>query len=215
MAALLVCVKIFLGRILDVSIGTVRTVISVKGQKFAASVLAFFEVFIWYYVARSALNTPLTSIFVPISYSLGYATGTFIGTTLSRKVIKGNTSIQVITSKASKTNLEKIRKSGYGITIIDVYDTYDDKKKKLLLMEVKNKNIKELNSFLTLLLFYSHENIKGINLKSMMSLVGLKDLYDGLNNQSYSFSLFLTELFKTLNTSPLEQTHNKIKILRG
>ena len=130
MAALLVCIKIFLGRILDVSIGTVRTVISVKGQKFAASVLAFFEVFIWYYVARSALNTPLTSIFVPISYSLGYATGTFIGTTLSRKVIKGNTSIQVITSKASKTNLEKIRTAGYGVTVIDVYDTYDNKEKK-------------------------------------------------------------------------------------
>ena len=45
MTTLLVCVKIFFGRILDVSIGTVRTVISVKGQKFAASVLAFFEVF--------------------------------------------------------------------------------------------------------------------------------------------------------------------------
>ena len=100
MATLLVCVKIFFGRILDVSIGTVRTVISVKGEKFAASVLAFFEVFIWYYVARSALNTPLTSVLVPISYSLGYATGTYIGTTLSRKAIKGNTSVQVITSKA-------------------------------------------------------------------------------------------------------------------
>ena len=162
MAALLVCIKIFLGRILDVSIGTVRTVISVKGQKFAASVLAFFEVFIWYYVARSALN------FVPISYSLGYATGTFIGTTLSRKVIKGNTSIQVITSKASKTNLEKIRKSGYGITIIDVYDTYDNKKKKLLLMEVKNKNIKELTNL-----------IKKIDEKAFITLRETQNIYNG------------------------------------
>ena len=168
MAALLVCLKKFLGRILDVSIGTVRTVISVKGQKFAASVLAFFEVFIWYYVARSALNTPLTSIFVPISYSLGYATGTFIGTTLSRKVIKGNTSIQVITSKASKTNLEKIRKSGYGITIIDVYDTYDNKKKKLLLMEVKNKNIKELTNL-----------IKKIDEKAFITLRETQNIYNG------------------------------------
>ena len=146
MAALLVCIKIFLGRILDVSIGTVRTVISVKGQKFAASVLAFFEVFIWYYVARSALNTPLTSIFVPISYSLGYATGTFIGTTLSRKVIKGNTSIQVITSKASKTN----------------------KKKKLLLMEVKNKNIKELTNL-----------IKKIDEKAFITLRETQNIYNG------------------------------------
>ena len=150
MAALLVCIKIFLGRILDVSIGTVRTVISVKGQKFAASVLAFFEVFIWYYVARSALNTPLTSI------------------TLSRKVIKGNTSIQVITSKASKTNLEKIRTAGYGVTVIDVYDTYDNKEKKLLLMEVKNKNIKELTNL-----------IKKIDEKAFITLRETQNIYNG------------------------------------
>lgn len=102
--------------------------------------------------------------------------------------------------------------SNDGIYLIDTSKYYylpNNTKK-----EIEYKNIKELNSFLTLLLFYSHENIKGINLKSMMSLVGLKDLYDGLNNQSYSFSLLLTELFKTLNTSSLEQAHNKIKILR-
>ena len=168
MTTLLVCVKIFFGRILDVSIGTVRTVISVKGQKFAASVLAFFEVFIWYYVARSALNTTLTSIFVPISYSLWYATGTFIGTTLSRKVIKGNTSIQVITSKASKTNLERIRTAGYGVTIIDVYDTYDNKEKKLLLMEVKNRNIKELTNL-----------IKKIDEKAFITLRETQTIYNG------------------------------------
>lgn len=168
MATLLVCVKIFFGRILDVSIGTVRTVISVKGQKFMAAVLAFFEVFIWYYVARSALNTSLTSILVPISYSLGYATGTYIGTTLSRKVIKGNTSVQVITSKASRTNLERIRKSGYGVTIVDVYDTYDNKEKKLLLMEVKNRNITELTNL-----------IKKIDEKAFITLRETQTIYNG------------------------------------
>ena len=167
MTTLLVCVKIFFGRILDVSIGTVRTVISVKGQKFAASVLAFFEVLIWYYVARSALNTPLTSIFVPISYSLGYATGTFIGTTLSRSVIRGNASVQVITSKANKTNLEKIRKSGYGVTVIDVYDTYENKEKKLL-MEVKNKNIQHLTNL-----------IKKIDAKAFITLRETQSVYNG------------------------------------
>lgn len=168
MTTLLVCVKIFLGRILDVSIGTVRTVISVKGQKFAAAVLAFVEVFIWYYVARSALNTPLTSVLVPISYSLGYATGTYIGTTLSRSVVRGNTSVQVITSKATKNNLEKIRKSGYGVTAIDVFDTYDNKEKKLLLMEVKNKNIKDLTNL-----------IKKIDTKAFITLRETQNIYNG------------------------------------
>ena len=168
MELFILCIKVFFGRIFDVSLGTIRTIMTVKGKKIYATTIGFFEVFIWYYVARSALNTPLTSIFVPISYSLGYATGTFIGTTLSRKVIKGNTSIQVITSKASKTNLERIRTAGYGVTIIDVYDTYDNKEKKLLLMEVKNRNIKELTNL-----------IKKIDKKAFIKLRETQTIYNG------------------------------------
>ena len=129
MITFLVCIKIFFGRLLDVSIGTIRTIFSVKGKRLIAAFLAFFEVLIWYYVARSALNTTLTSVLVPISYSLGYATGTYIGTYLSQVIIKGNTSVQIITSKATKENLALIRKSGFAVTTIDVYDSYDDKKK--------------------------------------------------------------------------------------
>ncbi|MCA1760617.1 MAG: DUF5698 domain-containing protein, partial [Bacteroidales bacterium] len=38
---------IFVSRILDVTIGTIRIVMVSKGQKFWAPLLGFFEVFIW------------------------------------------------------------------------------------------------------------------------------------------------------------------------
>lgn len=85
---LFIILKIFFARIIDVSIGTFRTILTVKGLKVIPSVLAFFEVIIWYYVAKEALLVDINSIFIPISYSLGYATGTFIGAIISGKLMK-------------------------------------------------------------------------------------------------------------------------------
>ena len=85
---LFTCFTIFLARIVDVTISTFRTMIMVKRKGILIPILAFFEVFIWFIAARKALNTDITSLLVPICYSLGYATGTFLGGYLSRRIIK-------------------------------------------------------------------------------------------------------------------------------
>ena len=56
------CIKIFFARILDVSIGTVRTMIMVRGKMYITAILAFIEVFIWFLVAREALVTNINSV---------------------------------------------------------------------------------------------------------------------------------------------------------
>ena len=76
---LILCIKIFFARIFDVTLGTVRTMFTVKGKRLIASLIGFIEVLIWFLVVREALNTESKSIFVAISYALGFATGTYIG----------------------------------------------------------------------------------------------------------------------------------------
>ena len=44
MDILFLCIKIFLVRIIDVTLGTLRTIITVKDKVFLASVIGFFEV---------------------------------------------------------------------------------------------------------------------------------------------------------------------------
>lgn len=118
MTLFLLCVKIFFVRIIDVSMGTFRTVLTVKGKNFFASAVGFFEVFIWFLIVKEALNTDETSIFVAVSYALGYATGTFIGGFLSTKLIKGNLNVQIITEKEDLvTNL---RKDGFAVSLVDI-----------------------------------------------------------------------------------------------
>ena len=46
MELFILCVKIFFVRILDVSLGTVRMIITVKGNKLVASLIGFFEILV-------------------------------------------------------------------------------------------------------------------------------------------------------------------------
>ena len=58
--------KIFFVRIIDVSLGTARTIIMIKGKSFMASVIGFVEVFIWFMIVREALNTTESGIIIAI-----------------------------------------------------------------------------------------------------------------------------------------------------
>ena len=139
---LFMCFKIFFARIIDVSIGTVRTVLVVRGNRIMGSILAFFEVLIWFFAAREALNT-IDSILVPIFYAGGYATGTYVGTLISNNFLDGLISVQVISknSKALKI-IKEVRSNGFGVSVIDLNNTQDKVNKKLLIIQLNKKKLK-------------------------------------------------------------------------
>ncbi len=143
---ILLCIKIFCARIVDVSLGTIRTVFTVKGHNFFASLIGFIEICIWFTIVREALNTDVTSIWIMISYAGGYATGTFIGGKLSNKLIKTNFTVQVITDELELASL--LRKEGYAVTIINAYGKTQDKDKFMLYIEIKNRSFTNLQNFI-------------------------------------------------------------------
>ena len=110
MELLFLCAKIFFIRILDVSLGTTRTIMTVKGKAKYACLIGFFEVLIWFLVVREALSTDVDSILVAISYAGGFATGTYIGSFISNKFIRGNFGVQVILSENDNKIVDTIRK---------------------------------------------------------------------------------------------------------
>jgi len=162
MQTLLLCIKIFFARIIDVSIGVIRTVELVKDNTLKAVMFAFFEVLIWFIVAKEALSSNV-SIIVAIFYSLGYSCGTLLGSYLSKKLIKGNVSIQVISSNIKLKDIKYIKSLGYGITKIDI-----DNKKKMLLIEVNNNELKKVIT-----------NIKNIDKSSFITVSDIKYLENG------------------------------------
>ena len=139
------CLKIFFVRIIDVSLGTARTIIMIKGKGFIASLIGFIEVFVWFMIVREALNTQESGILIAISYSLGFAVGTFVGSILSDKFIEGNLGVEVITEKKEIANA--IRKNNYAVSVVDV-NGQDDIKKYMLIIEIKNKKLDELKKLI-------------------------------------------------------------------
>ena len=140
MTLLFTCLKIFFARILDVCISTVRTTFVLRGKTVIVAILAFFEITIWFLVAREALNTEL-NFFIVISYSGGYTTGTILGTLITHKFINTNMELIVISNKIKNT--KKIKDADYGVTLLN-----KDKNQTVLLIETDKKRLEELTTLL-------------------------------------------------------------------
>lgn len=108
---------VFLARILDVSIGTLRTIFTVQGMAVAAFFLAVLEVLIWISVAGTVINQIHDRPVLALFYAFGYATGNVVGILVERKLAFGLIIIKVITSKIGTGLVDALRKKGQPVTV--------------------------------------------------------------------------------------------------
>lgn len=108
---------IFLARIIDVSMGTLRIIFVTKGMKRVAPLVGFFEVLIWL-IAISRIMQDLDNWLCYFAYAAGFATGNYIGMYLEEKLAIGHEMIRVITRKDATNLIENLRGKGYGVTSI-------------------------------------------------------------------------------------------------
>ena len=148
MELLFLCLKIFFARIIDVTLATLRTVYSVKGKTLLAGLIGFIEATIWFIVVKEALNTNIESPFIVMSYAGGFATGSILGTFVSKKFVNSLIKVEVITTKATKENIEKIRLEGFGVSVLDILDETKDVDKKMLIITLNSKHLEELKRIL-------------------------------------------------------------------
>lgn len=148
MNLIFLCIKIFFVRILDVSLGTVRSIVTIKGQIKVASIIGFIEVFVWFVVVKEALNTTNNSIFIAISYALGFATGTYIGGLISNHFIKIKLGITAILSKKDNELVKMIRKNGFAVSVIDVKGQNLLDSKYMLFIEIESDRYNELTKLI-------------------------------------------------------------------
>ncbi len=106
---------IFLARILDVTIGTIRIVMVSKGEKLWAPILGFFEVLIWL-IAISRIFQNLDNWVNYVAYAGGFATGNYIGLIIEERLAMGIVKIQIITRKSAGDLIVNLKNAGYGIT---------------------------------------------------------------------------------------------------
>ncbi len=156
-------VLIFISRVCDVTIGTIRIIMVAKGRKLLSSLLGFLEVLIWL-IAIGQIMKNLNNIACYIAYAGGFALGNFVGITLEEKLAMGELVVRIITHKDARDLMEHLRKAGYGVTSIDAQGTtgpvhiiYTIIKRKAL-PEVE-ETIKRFNPRA----FYSIEDARSVN----------------------------------------------------
>jgi len=109
---------IFVARICDQSIGTMRLIFVSKGFKHIAPILAFFESMIWL-IAISQILNHLDNFVTFLAYGLGYATGNYVGMLLEERLSIGSVIIRIFSKEYIPEFIEVLQKHNYGYTIIN------------------------------------------------------------------------------------------------
>ena len=110
-------VLIFLSRLCDVTLGTLRHVFISKGYKTAVPILGFFEVLIWVVMIAQVMKN-LNNIACYIAWAGGFAMGTYVGMIIEERLALGMQVIRVITNQDCETLLDAFKKESHGITVV-------------------------------------------------------------------------------------------------
>jgi len=143
MATALLCAEIFFCRILDVSFGTLRMILTVREKSALAALVGFCEVFIWFLIVRQALNNTDSGFVVAISYAAGYATGTYVGGRIARKYMKTNLVIHVVTTKKDPAIVRAIQDAGFAVTVMSADASEYCGEKYMFISEIVGRRLEE------------------------------------------------------------------------
>jgi len=102
---------IFLLRIVDVSMGTLRTITVVQGRTKISVVLGFLEVLIWITAVSQVIASVKDNPVVILGWAGGFATGNAVGIWLEKRLAMGS----VVVSMISSANAEHIASSLRGM----------------------------------------------------------------------------------------------------
>lgn len=134
---------IFTARVIDVGIGTVRTVFIMRGWKGLAALLGFVEILIWA-AAIGQLMQNLNNIFCYIAFAGGFATGNYVGIFLEEKLALGFVALRIITNKEDIELLNYLKNSKYGVTQVEARGK--EGKVSIIFMILKRSELKKVLS---------------------------------------------------------------------
>ena len=113
----LIPILIFLARILDVSVGTLRIVFLSRGLKTLAPICGFFEVLVWLMAIGYVIQN-LDHWYNFIAYALGFATGNYVGLFLEERVAMGFLSVWIVTTQDATSLLTRLEREHFGTTVV-------------------------------------------------------------------------------------------------
>ena len=118
MEAIVAALVIFLMRVTDQTLGTLRIIFLIRGRRGVAGALGFLESLVWVLAARQVL-TDLDEPIKIIGYAAGFAAGTMLGGTIERWMALGNRLVRIVAPVDSPHAFDDLRQKGYAVTVLN------------------------------------------------------------------------------------------------
>ncbi len=139
---ILLAIAIFCARVLDVSIGTVRTIMVFRGHRLIAAALGFIEILIWV-VAVGKVMQNLDVWYFAVAYAGGFAMGNVVGMYIESKLAMGSELVRAMSDNREIELAESLRGQGYSVTEL-AGTTESDRSVEVLLIDEKRRNVPRL-----------------------------------------------------------------------
>lgn len=161
----LLALLIFVSRVIDVSLGTFRTIVIFRGYKVLAAFIGFFEIMIWL-VAAGQVFKNLDQWYLALAYAGGFSMGNYVGMWIENRFAIGNELVRCLSFNRDVL-AEKIREQGFKVISFDG-DMGTDKLVELLFIVEKRRNVPALIKL-----------IKELDASAVYSVSDVKSVYEG------------------------------------
>ncbi len=157
-------ILIFMARIMDVSINTMRIIFMLHSKKLLSTVLGFFEALIWL-LAISQIFQNLSSWPTYFAYAGGFASGILVGMLIEEKLAIGRVVVRVITRQPAEELIKYFEKNSYRYSSVDAIS--DEGEVNILFTVIKREDLKT-----------TVQEIKRFNPKAFYTVEGVKKVSD-------------------------------------
>ena len=158
-------ILIFIARVADVSLGTLRIVFISQGKKKLAPLVGFFEIMIWL-LAIGQIFSDLTNFIYYFAYAGGFAMGNYLGLIIEQKISIGLLNLQLIVKENPDELIKALKEKGYGLTTMTAEGTKGIVR--LVLLVIKRKNLPKVLNI-----------IRSINPKAFISIEQVSSVKGG------------------------------------
>ena len=108
---------VFLLRVTDVSMATIRMLMIMRGRRLVAPLIGFFEILLWV-TAVGIVVRHLSSPLHVIGYAAGFATGNFLGLLIEERLALGIATVRTVVRDGGAELAGELRGAGFGVTEI-------------------------------------------------------------------------------------------------
>jgi uncharacterized protein YebE (UPF0316 family) len=155
---------IFLARIGDVSMETIRVIYISRGIKYLAPIIAFFEIVIWL-LAMEVVLSDLSNIANFFAYAFGFAMGTYVGLVIEEKLSIGMVILRIVTTEESTDEIVSFMESEqFGVTCLDARGSRGDVR--MIISLVNRADVPRITGHIEVTnpqAFFSIEDVRYVN----------------------------------------------------